>query len=101
MNCFKCLKNLTVTECGPLDGVSFSTYGNYGSSVIDDAWSSDATSHRIVICDECLKQGANLVELYRYKTNPEWSPIGTLQDRLEFNDKIKNQIPELKELWNE
>lgn len=55
--CFICateFENLNALSNQPLDGIEFTTYGHYGTTLFDPI---DATELAINICDPCLIKG--------------------------------------------
>jgi hypothetical protein len=73
--CFRCEKNLKSTKplndiynddyhYSPQDGTTWSTLGNYGSSVFDGG-EFTGTMLELFICDECLENNKHLVYLYK------------------------------------
>lgn len=81
MTCFQCFKVLASAmghaDDPPMEGVIFTSKGNYGSRVYDPM--TDSEHLRIYICDDCLVTGANTVDKVKvkktvsYETGP-WDP---------------------------
>lgn len=103
--CFACGKDLTSVfpfEDGyrsqPNDGVTFSTYGNYGSGVFDEV---NGTLLEINICDTCLVLHYERVWCLRYVRRPNrdiefsqpWKPPGQL-----ITDEIESDPEEVERL---
>lgn len=61
MHCIKCgvaLESATVDSVvQPLNGLAFTSYGHFGSTVFDPM---DGTTLEICICDECLTKAGSI-----------------------------------------